>query len=158
MQGIFLPLERVNFGAKVISELLYKCNWCNSHKIKSLYSTKYPSYVCTLLSIHSVEIYEFYCQPGFYVKSILVNWEFQKLQFLSFIFSKFQLPKSAESHQNQNLDVQKVWYCQNSNIWHFKLTKNWFHVKSEWQKNSLISTWAQYMNRGKLPFVTKSFI
>ena len=63
---------------------------------------------------HSVEIWRFFCQSEFYVKSVPV-----------------------QIHQNQNHE-----YAQLVKIvifWKSKC-KNWFHVKSKRQKNPQIST------------------
>jgi len=51
-------------------------------------------------------------------------------------FGKFQALKSAKMYKNQNSEPLNVLKWQ---ILHFYNTQNWFHVKSEWQKNHEIS-------------------
>ena len=57
---------------------------------------------------------------------------------MKLILSKLQLLQNAEIHQNQNSQVLKQPKRADFETPH--TYKNWFHVKSEWQKNWLIST------------------
>ena len=81
----------------------------------------------------------------------LVNFSFQKVQ--KFIYSKFrvsdcvimanlallQLPKLIS---RKILVIEKSWHFHTVNVQLFGIYfhHNWFHIKSEWQKNSKISS------------------
>ena len=53
------------------------------------------------------------------------------------LFGNFQSQESAKIHKNWISEPLNVSKCL---ILHFKIPQNWFHVKSEWQKNPEIST------------------
>ena len=88
--------------------------------------------------IHSVENWEFFCHSDFTWNQIerfeelkLPSFQFQMVWIL--FLAKFQPSEIAQNHQFLTSKPQK---CQNDNFRNFWNSKNWFHVKSKWQKNS----------------------
>ena len=74
-----------------------------------------------------------FLSPRFYVKSTSENLEVLKL----LIFAILEALKSAKIHKNQNSEPLNVLKWQ---IFRLYIRHLWFHVKFEWQKNSVIST------------------
>ena len=80
----------------------------------------------------------------FSVKSTLANLESQKMPYFSLLVTVNFNFRIFHSSKNANfVQIQKIIHSkngQNCHFWYSEFGKNWFHVKSEWQKNSWIST------------------
>ena len=80
----------------------------------------------------------------FCVKSILADFRGSKTAILTiFLALNFDIWENfiIENVKNsQKIKIQCCWNGQNGNFWPFEISQNWFHVKSEWQKNLKIFT------------------
>ena len=74
----------------------------------------------------------------FYVHSILANFFRSETNTLTILTGlNFNI---WEFHPWNGQKYPKIQNARNISLWGLKLTKNWFHVKSEWQKKQKIST------------------
>ena len=77
--------------------------------------------------LHSVEISWFYCLSDFTWNQIWRIWKCLLLPFLGLCWSA-------------KIKIQRLQMCQNWQILKLWIHQHWFHVKFEWQKNSVISS------------------
>ena len=110
----------------------------------------FPNPTCKIFRENSLLIhtqcgkYRIFLSLRFYVKSIFRDSKSAKsailsqrdaLNFDSYAFMQFW---KAENYQINN--IQSLWNCKKRQFLNFWVLQNWFHVKSQWQKNPDIYT------------------